>query len=133
MFLKNLFRRLCGKKTLSVSSHSSRPGLSPRKTYYSQRYEETSGTSDVELDRLIADREYERKPCGVAYRVKADRSDERAKQCSIDPPRPGRKTYSKRHAETSAMSTSAIRSLITQREAQGKECGILYRVLSEQT
>jgi len=65
------------------------------------------------------------------WKRKADESDERAARLGIDPPRPGRKTYSKRHSETSAMSTSDIKAKIAEREAEGKECGVLYRVLSE--
>ena len=50
---------------------------------------------------------------------------------SIDPPRPGRKTYAQRYSETSSVSTSDIRTRIAEREAVGKECGVLYRVLAE--
>lgn len=65
------------------------------------------------------------------WKRKADKSDARAARLGIDPPRPGRKTYAERHGETSALSTSEIRARIAEREAQGKECGVLYRVLSE--
>ncbi len=61
----------------------------------------------------------------------ADQSDERARRFSIDLPRPGRKTYAERYAETSAMSDSEIDALIAQREAEGKECGVLYRVKAD--
>jgi len=67
----------------------------------------------------------------VDWRELADRSDERARRLGIDPPRPGRKTYAERYAETSAMSDSEIDALITQREAEGKECGVLYRVKAD--
>jgi len=65
------------------------------------------------------------------WRELADRSDERARRLGIDPPRPGRKTYAQRYAETSAMSDSEIDALIAQREAAGKECGVLYRVKAD--
>lgn len=65
------------------------------------------------------------------YKELADQSDERAAKFHIDPPRPGRKTYGERHSETSAMSTSSIKQQIADREAEGKQCGVLYRVLAE--
>lgn len=89
--------------------------------------------SDAELDRLIVNREYEGLPSGVAHGVAANRSDEWAKWCSIDPPRPGRKTYVQRYSETSAMSTAQLQSLRAERKAQGKETGIIDRALSERT
>ncbi len=63
-----------------------------------------------------------------SWRERADRSDERAKRLGIDPPRPGRKTYAERYAETSTMSGSEIDAAIARREARGEECGVLYRV-----
>ena len=65
---------------------------------------------------------------GRNWRELADRSDERARRLRIDPPRPGRKTYTQRYTETSQMSDSQIDALIAKREAAGKECGVLYRV-----
>jgi hypothetical protein len=65
------------------------------------------------------------------YRQKADRSDERARRLKIDPPRAGRKTYGQRYAETSRMSTWAIKAMIRQRESMGQECGVAYRVLAD--
>jgi len=65
------------------------------------------------------------------YRESADRSDARVKALGIDPPRPGRKTYAQRHTETSAMSVSQLRALRAERLAQGKEVGVIDRVLSE--
>lgn len=65
------------------------------------------------------------------WKAKADASDARAKRLGIDPPRPGRKTYGERYAETSQMSSDEIRAKIAQREAQGKECGVLFRVLAD--
>jgi len=50
------------------------------------------------------------------YRVKADASDAGARLLNIDPPRPGRKTYAQRYAETSRMSTSDILERIAERE-----------------
>jgi len=70
----------------------------------------------------------------VNYGAMADQSDARAKALHIDPPRPGRKTYAQRHAETSAMSTSDIKALIAERRSHPdgpKECGVLYRILAE--
>lgn len=66
----------------------------------------------------------------VDYRKLADESDARAKALNIDPPRPGRKTYAERYSETSSMSTADIKAKITERQAQGKECGVLIRVLA---
>ena len=88
---------------------------------------------DPQIRSMIAKRESKGKPSGVAHRVLADRLDARAKALSIDPPQPGRKTYLQRYTETSSIPTDAIRSLIAQREKQGKECGVLHRVLSERT
>lgn len=68
---------------------------------------------------------------GRNWRELADRSDERARRLNIDPPRPGRKTYAERYDETSRMSTSEIKALIARREAEGKECGVAYRVLAD--
>lgn len=70
-------------------------------------------------------------PAPVDYHAMANRSDTRAAALHIDPPRPGRKTYSERHSETSSMSTSDIQATIAARQAEGKECGVLYRVLAE--
>jgi hypothetical protein len=61
----------------------------------------------------------------------ADRSDERARRLGIDPPRPGRKTYAERYAETSLLPDSEIDALIAEREAAHKECGVLYRVKAD--
>ena len=130
MFLKRFVHLLFGRKESDVSPRSSKRGTSDPKTYL-QRYEETNEMTTSELQSMIAKREPERKPCGVAYRVLAERSNERASTHHIDPPRPGRKTYSRRYSETSALSTSDIRAKIAEREAQGKECGVLYRTLSE--
>ena len=65
------------------------------------------------------------------YSDKAIRSNENARQNNIDPPRFGRKTYQERYNETNPMSTSDILATIREREAQGKECGVLYRVLAD--
>ena len=65
------------------------------------------------------------------WRELADRSDERARRLGIDPPRPGRKTYGERYAETSALSDSEIDARIAEREAADKECGVLYRVKAD--
>lgn len=65
------------------------------------------------------------------WKTKADNSDINAKKFKIDPPRPGRKTYSQRLNETSSMSTNEIRAKISERERERKECGVLYRVLSD--
>lgn len=130
MFFKRLVLLLFGKKQSVASSHFSRHRSSTPKTY-SQRYEETSKMTTDEIRSMIAERESEGKQCGVLYRVLSERSNERAATHNIDPPRPGRKTYSQRYSETSAMSTGEIKSLIAEREAQGKECGVLYRILSE--
>lgn len=65
------------------------------------------------------------------WRELADWSDERAKRLGIDPPREGRKTYAERYAETMAMSKSERDALIAQREANGEECGVLYRVKAD--
>jgi len=70
---------------------------------------------------------------GNYYSDKADRSDENAKRNNIDPPSSERKTFEERYNETNAMSTDAIKWLIARREAEGKECGVLYRVMSERT
>ncbi|MGA2666482.1 MAG: hypothetical protein ABSE91_00120 [Patescibacteria group bacterium] len=98
---------------------------------YAQRLAETQAMSTEEIHEAIRAREAAGKPCGILHRVLADRSDERAKTLGIDPPRPGRKTYSERYSETSSMSTSEIRAKIAERRAQGKEVGVLERVLSE--
>lgn len=132
MFFKRLVQWLCGKRISSVPSHSSQPRVSSCKTY-SQRYEETSGLSDAGLEHLLVNRDYEGLPSGVAHRVAADRSDARAKAYSIDEPRPGRKTYAQRQLETNAMSTAQLQSLRAERKAQGKETGVIDRVLSERT
>jgi len=98
---------------------------------FSQRLEETRKMMTDQIRSMIAERETEGKECGVAHAVLAERSNARAAAEHIDPPRPGRKTYSQRYSETSTMSTNDIRTKITERETQGKECGVLYRVLSE--
>lgn len=100
---------------------------------FSIRYNKTSKMSTEAIKRMIAERERVSKPCGVLYKVLADRSDKNAATHNIDPPRPGRKTYSQRYAETSALTPSQIRAKIAEREAVGKECGVLYRVLSDKT
>ena len=46
------------------------------------------------------------------WKRKADKSNKRAARLGIDPPRPGRKTYSERYCETSAMSTSDIKAML---------------------
>ena len=115
-----------GEKEAGVSSFSS-----PAPKTYPQRHEETNSMTTGEIQSMIAERESAGKPSGVAYRVLADRSNQRCAEQGIDPPRPGRKTYSQRYSETSAMSTDDIRSKIAEREAQGKECGVLYRALSD--
>lgn len=133
MFFKRLVQLLFGlfgRKESDAPSRSSKRGTSIPKTY-SQRYEETNEMTTEEIRSMIAERESEGKPCGVAYRVLAERSNEGAAAHRIDPPRPGRKTYQQRYSETSALSTSEIRARIAEREAQGKECGVLYRTLSE--
>ncbi|TVL97297.1 MAG: hypothetical protein CV087_22505 [Candidatus Brocadia sp. WS118] len=66
-----------------------------------------------------------------SWRELADRSDEQARRLNIDPPRPGRKTYAERYNETRRMPTSEIKALIARREAEGKECGVAYRVLAD--
>lgn len=116
---------------MSLKSWAQR--FSGRKKTYAERYAETAEMSNVQIKETIAGREAKDKPCGAAYRVLADRSDVRAKASGIDPPRPGRKTYSERYNETSRMSASEIRAKIAEREAQGKECGVLYRVLSDKS
>lgn len=65
------------------------------------------------------------------YRTLADLSDATAREYNIDPPRPGRKTYQERYLETDTMSTAAIKAMIAEREAGGKQCGVLYRVLAD--
>ena len=70
-------------------------------------------------------------PNRVDYSALADKSDARAAALHIDPPRLGRKTYAERHEETSTMSTADIKAMIAVRQAQGKECGVLFRVLAE--
>ena len=49
------------------------------KRTYEERYIETSSLSDDELETLRKQRENVDKPCGVIYRVQADREDARAK------------------------------------------------------
>lgn len=122
MFLKNLFQWLCGGKTSCVSSHSLRPRLSSRKTY-AERYDETSEMSDGDLHRLIASRESEGLQCGVAYHIRAERAAARV--------RAGGKTYAERYAETSAMSRAQLLLFRAERQALGKETGVIDRVLSE--
>lgn len=77
--------------------------------------------------------EHETEGGGVDYGVLANLSDAKCAAQNIDPPRPGRKTYTSRYDETSAMSTSDIKASIAQRitEGKGNMCGVLYRVLSE--
>lgn len=100
---------------------------------FSRRYKKTSKMSTEAIKKMIAERECVPKPCGILYKVLADRSDENAAKHNIDPPRPGRKTYSQRYAETSTLTPDQIRAKIARREAEGKECGVLYRVLSDKT
>ena len=64
------------------------------------------------------------------FRASADRSDAGAARLGIDPPRPGRKTYATRTDETSAMSVDGLKSLRASRVAQGKEVGVIDRILS---
>ena len=64
------------------------------------------------------------------FRDSADRSDARCKRLGIDPPRPGRKTYDDRYAETNSQSVSELRALRARRVEQGKEVGVIDRVLS---
>lgn len=104
-----------------------------QKKTYGERYAETSQLSTGEVKTLIAEREDVGQPTGVAHRLLADRSEARAKARKIDPPRPGRKTYSQRYTETSTLSNDQIRAQIAAREAQGKETGVLHRILSERT
>jgi hypothetical protein len=70
----------------------------------------------------------EQQSTGPNWRERADLSDLRARVSRIDPPRPGRKTYAERYAETNELSDSQIDARIAAREAAGKECGVLYRV-----
>jgi hypothetical protein len=67
----------------------------------------------------------------ASYHRLADSSDARAKALHIDPPRPGRKTYTERYRETSNMSMSEVDAKIAEREAKGQECGVLYRVKAD--
>ena len=135
MFLTRLFRWLCGGKESPTSSRSASNaghGLSSHKSY-AERKAETEAMSTDDIRAMIAQCEKDGKDCGVAYGVLAERSNTRAKTLKIDPPRPGRKTYGERYAETSAMSTSDIKAMIAQRETDGKECGVLYKVLADRT
>jgi hypothetical protein len=100
---------------------------------FSKRRKDTEKMATSEIRSIISGREKNNKPCGVAYGVLADHSDNDAKRFNIDPPRPGRKSYSERYAETSSMSADSIRATIATREAQGKPCGVLYRRLSDIT
>lgn len=65
------------------------------------------------------------------WKHRADKSDIEAARRKIDPPRPGRKTHQERLNETREMTTDEIKATIGNRESEGKECGVLYRVLSE--
>ncbi len=107
MFLKRLFNWFFGGKDPSAAKTETYP------------------------DRREATEREAEEPSRVSYRELADGSDARAAALHIDPPRAGRKTYAERHSETSAMSTDDIRAKIAEREAQGKECGVLYRVLAD--
>jgi hypothetical protein len=69
--------------------------------------------------------------CRPSYRTLAKESDARAARLRIDPPRLGRKSYAERHAETDSMSTPELHALLRERKAQGKECGVIYRVLAD--
>jgi hypothetical protein len=67
------------------------------------------------------------------FRKSADRSDERAKELGIDPPRAGRKTYAERRAETEDLPTDELLKLRAKRVEEGKEVGVIERVLSKRT
>lgn len=67
----------------------------------------------------------------LTHREIADRSDANARKYSVDPPRPGRKTYSERYTETNRMTSDDIRDMITEREERGQETGVLHRVLAD--
>jgi len=64
------------------------------------------------------------------FRDRADRSDKRARELGIDPPRNGRKTYAERRAETEDLSTNELLKLRAKRLEEGKEVGVIDRVLS---
>lgn len=140
-----------------AKEHNIDPPRPGRKTY-AERYAETDRMSSSDIRASIAKREAEGKGdrCGVLHRVLADReksgesgnsnsttpaglshgeiadrSDTRAKALNIDPPRPGRKTYNERYTESSGSSSSDIRSQIASRKAQGKETGVLERILDD--
>lgn len=85
MFFKRLVQLSFGRKEPDVSSRSSKRGSSTPKTYL-QRYEETNEMTTDQIRSMIAERESEGKPCGIAYRVLAERSNERAVAHHIDPP-----------------------------------------------
>lgn len=121
MFLKNLWRWLCGNETPSVSSCSLQSGPSTGEIY-ERRYEEMSEMPDSDLHCLIASRESERLQCGVAYHIRAERAAARV--------RSGGKTYAQRYSETSALSTDTLHALKAERVAQVKETGVIDRVLA---
>ena len=129
MLLKRLIQWLSGER--GSPRHATRRSHTLKT--YSQRYQETAAMTTPQIHVMIARREADGRDCGVAHRVLADRSDARAEARGIDPPRPGRKTYRQRDRETRAMTTPQIRAMIARREAAGRECGVLRRVLSERT
>jgi len=96
---------------------------------------EAAGKETGILHRVLADREAGRHTGSVStpmtHREKADASDARARAHNIDPPRPGRKTYAERYSESSGASSSSIRAQIAERQAQGKETGVLERILAD--
>lgn len=151
------YRELADRSDIRAKAMNIDPPRLGRKTY-NERYVETDAMSTDEINKMIAQRKAEGKgdQCGVAYRVLADReksggsgnynattptglthgeladrSDVRAKALNIDPPRPGRKTYNERYTESSGLSKSAIESKIAERKAQGKETGVLERILHD--
>jgi hypothetical protein len=67
----------------------------------------------------------------MGHREMADFYDARARAYGIDPPRPGRKTYEERYAETLALSPEERRELLAEREANDQEAGVLHRVMAD--
>lgn len=92
---------------------------------YSQCLIETRKMTTDQIRAMIARCEAQRKPCGIAYIVLAQRSNKKRTNCLRE------KTYAQRHRETSMMLTDEIWTMIAKREVQGKKCDILYQVLSE--
>ena len=97
-----------------------------------RRFIETSSKSTKEIREEIDYREKQRKDCGVAWKVLAERSHERARALNIDPPRLERKSFAERYNE-SPTNASDIKAQIAIREAQGKQCGVLYEKLADIT